>query len=56
MCIRDRSEIRYIRTDQELAELADRNPIDVMRETGQRLGDIFVKFLAENPELDDYSR
>ena len=50
------SEIRYIRTDQELADLADRNPIDVMRETGQRLGNIFVKFLAENPELNDYSR
>ena len=49
------SEIRYIRTDRELAELADRNPIDVMRETGQRLGNIFTKFLADNPKTKIYN-
>jgi len=42
------SEIRYVRTEAELAELSNRDPIDVMRETGTRLGNIFVEFLSKN--------
>jgi pimeloyl-ACP methyl ester carboxylesterase len=42
------SEIHYIRTAPEQKELAGRDPKDIMRETGTRLGNIFVEFLSKN--------
>ena len=45
------SEIHYIRTAPEQKELAGRDPKDIMRETGTRLGNIFVEFLSKNFQL-----
>ena len=42
------SEIHYIRTAPEQKEFAGRDPKDIMRETGTRLGNIFVEFLSKN--------
>jgi pimeloyl-ACP methyl ester carboxylesterase len=39
------SELHYLRTDAELAQLAERDPQEVLSETRQRLGKIFVPFL-----------
>jgi len=42
------SEIRYIHTKAEQKELADRDPVDVVREIGTRLGDVFIEFLERH--------
>ena len=42
------SEIHYIRTEAEQAQLARRDPADIVRETGTRLGNIYVGFLDRN--------
>ena len=42
------SEICYIHTEAEQKKLANRNPGDVMREIGTRLGDIFIEFLERH--------
>ena len=42
------SEIHYVRTEAEQAQLARRDPADIVRETGTRLGNIFVGFLDRN--------
>ena len=42
------SEVHYIRTEAEQTEVADHDPVKVMRETGTRLGNILVEFLARN--------
>jgi pimeloyl-ACP methyl ester carboxylesterase len=39
------SELHYLRTDAELAALRQREPADVLAETRQRLGTIFIPFL-----------
>jgi pimeloyl-ACP methyl ester carboxylesterase len=39
------SELHYLRSDAEVAALRDRDPAEVLAETRQRLGKIFIPFL-----------
>ncbi len=39
------SELHYIRSDAEVAALAEREPQDILKETRERLGTIFIPFL-----------
>ncbi|HEY7269766.1 MAG TPA: alpha/beta hydrolase [Dehalococcoidia bacterium] len=41
------SELYYLRTDAENAALAEREPADIMAETRERLGKIYVPFLQK---------
>jgi hypothetical protein len=42
------SELHYLRTDAENAALAEREPAEVLAETRERLGKIFVPFLLKH--------